>query len=156
MAKAVALVTLAILLRVASPTSWSLSMILSQNDLPNGPNPKCDILVDQNVQEEVTVPSCNNAEISVTLNNEYRARCVNHGTKCRTVTTLGEEFTFADPWDVYPWGCVPVPSTSTSVQPNALYNLVTHTNFPINTNGCNTHVTIKYINATNCRCLPFF
>lgn len=152
MAKTLVIVVALFLLRAAVANNWNLDVVVNQNHLPDAHGDgKCYLSVERDVKEVVTVQACDNAKITVNLNNEYRARCENWGHKCRTLTSAYD--VNQNNWMSYPWACVPVPVLN---EPSKVYTTVTHNNFPINSNGCNTFVTIKYINATNCGCLPLF
>ena len=139
----------AVITMVGIAYSWDMTYydITSSNDL--GSNGRCSLVVEQNVIEKVQVSACGGFEATITLNNEFRAKCSDRSNKC---TSVEESYVPNNPAS-YQRSCVPIPKAGT-VSGTYEYVVVNHNNVLVtDKNGCQDYVDISYVNATDCACL---
>ena len=130
--------------------SWTLKTVETSNAL--GTNGNCILVVERDVIETVQVDECGGFAASVTLNNEFRAKCVDRGDKCYSVEL---SFMPDDPKS-FQRGCVPFPTKTDNGDDTYSYSYqkVTHKNVAVTKpGGCTARVEISYVNATNCGCV---
>lgn len=137
---------LIVLTAKASPPPWGLEVLNSDDMYDSTTNTgTCKLSTDVDVEEDVPIPSCQGAVVRVVLENEYRGKCEDYAKNCGSII---DAYLHPGPVRTWPHCCLPVPNRDKT------YTIVKHSNYPISVSGCSTTtIDIKYVNATNCRCL---